>query len=79
MNALLMSVACSSLPFQRGFDEAAEERVGVVGARFELGVELAGDEVRVRRDLDQFDQVFFGIVDRRSSTRAVSSGRGRRC
>ena len=35
--------------------------MGVVGATLEFWVELASDKVWVRRDLDQFDQVFFGI------------------
>ena len=41
--------------FVAGGDELAEERVGLEGLGFELGVELAAEEVGVAGDLDDFD------------------------
>ena len=41
--------------FVAGDDELAEERVGLEGLGFELGVELAAEEVGVAGDLDDLD------------------------
>src|SRR5690348_12400484 len=41
---------------QRGGDEAGEQRVWTRRTRLELRVELAADEVRVRRELHHLDE-----------------------
>src|SRR5262245_32598814 len=39
-----------------GIDEAPEQRVGLDRLRFELGMELTGEEIRVIGDLDDLDE-----------------------
>ena len=41
---------------ETGPDEMGEERMGVHGPRFELRVELTGDEMGMVRKFDDFDQ-----------------------
>src|SRR5690349_11051822 len=43
-----------------GADELAEERLGAVGPRVELRVELGGDEERVVGQLDHLDKALVG-------------------
>src|SRR6185436_566233 len=47
-----------------GIDEAPEQGVRRHRLRLELGVELAGEEVRVPRDLDDFDEALVGGLAR---------------
>jgi len=52
----------SLLPMlQRRFHELPKQRMGAVGAGFELRVELAADEERVVGELDHLDQVEVGV------------------
>src|SRR5438445_3525324 len=43
-----------------GIDEAPEQGMGLHGLRLELGMELAGEEVRMIRDLDDFHEAPVG-------------------
>src|SRR2546425_5854477 len=44
---------------ERGADEPAEQRMRTRRAALELGVELRGEEERMRRDLDDLDEPAF--------------------
>jgi hypothetical protein len=48
------------LMLERGFDERVEERMRLVWLGEELGVELAGEEIRVILQLDQLGKVAVG-------------------
>src|SRR2546425_5500861 len=52
--------SCRARVGQGRVHEAGEERVRVPGARAELGVELAGHEVRVLGQLDHLDDLLLG-------------------
>src|SRR5690606_19620274 len=53
----VMSFAlCLAGLLQRGLDEAAEQRVAITRGGGEFRVELAGDEPRMIRSLDHFNQ-----------------------
>jgi hypothetical protein len=56
---------------QSRLDEAVEQWMGPVGARFELGVELAGHEVRVVDALDNLYQVSLRVESDRSDAPAL--------
>src|SRR5262249_61587309 len=48
------------LVLERGFDEGCEQRVRLPRPRAELGVELAGDEEGVVRQLDDLHELLLG-------------------
>src|SRR5262245_57285232 len=54
-----------------GMDEAPEKGMGLHRLRLELGVELAGHEVRVIGDLDDLDEALVGRLARDLETAAL--------